>query len=264
MKRLLLLPFAGLVATSTPAFAGFAPISATLTGGCIASGCIASGSVNGLANVTSSVTTVDVPIGSLVFIALSIRANVNFTCSDSVGNTYTTVSVNNASGQGSTSCWSRTTIDLPIASTFTGTQASTAAKGILVGAFSGSASSTTLDPASPTGTTGASANPSVGPSGTWTCVGGTNCSLQIGMYTTSATLSVSSESSGFTSLGSEPSTAAGSLHFAYQIVSVTTATTYAPVNATSGNWAAQLRGFEAASSGFSPVPSTPTLGAGAP
>lgn len=251
MKRFLALFLAGLL-VATPAFAGFAPISATLTGGCIASGCVASGSVNGLANVTSSVTTVDIPIGSLVFIALSIRSNVNFTCSDSAGNTYTVVSVNNASGQGSTSCWSRTTIDLPIASTFTGTQASTTAKGILVGAFSGSAASTTLDPASPTGTTGASATPSVGPSGTWTCIGGTNCSLQIGMYTTSATLSVSSDS-GFTSLGSEPSTAAGSLHFAYQIVSVTTATTYAPVNATSGNWAAQLRGFEAASTGALPV-----------
>lgn len=253
MRRINSRLFAGiiggaLISANSALATGFAPISATISGGCIASGCVASGSNNGSANVTSSSTTVDIPIGSLVFFVASIRANANFTCSDTAtggSNTYTTVSVNNTSGQGTTSCWSVTTRDLPIGSTFTGTQASTSAKGILVAAFSGAASSP-LDAASPAGTSGASADPSVGPSGTWTCPGGSNCSLQIGLYSTSVTLSVSTESAGFTPLGSETATTSGSLHFAYQIVSVTTATTYAPVNATSGNWAAQLRGFKAA------------------
>lgn len=262
--RKLLAALALLLALELPAQAvGITIINGGGTGGSIASNTQNTGV--GL-TITSSASTVDIPIGSLVHIGIWLRALVVYTgCTDTAGNTIPLPSQKGASSGGLVGSGGFiTTIDEPIGTTWTCTSTSTAAKGINVTAFAAVASATPDTAGFPVttaaGTNGGTTAISIGPSGTWTCPGGTNCSLQIVSWGNSVNPSVT-EASGFTTLANL-NTNNGFLHEAYQIVSVTTATTYAVTNATAGNWAGILMGFASTSGGAAPVCTLGTLGVG--
>jgi hypothetical protein len=226
-----------------PAFAGFAIINGGGTGGAIGQSVSGSG-----ATATSSASTVDIPPGSLVVQVAGMRANASFTtCSDSVGgNTWSVFAGNQQTGMSFYVCYSLTSVDLPIGTTFSFTSANTGVKSNIVAAFSGAAASP-LDPTSAGGqSTTNTTSVSIGPSGAWQCPGVTNCNLQIAGFLALNSGTVT-ETSGFTSLG----TTATETHMAYQITSATTATTYTSTLGTSSNYAGKLVGFDAAVGGGS-------------
>lgn len=227
-----------------PAFAGIAIIGSTSAP--LASGNVGTGS-NG---VQTGATTVDVPIGSLVYIACTSRGNFdNFSsATDSAGNTYPAPSGKTTSSN-QTLNWSyaKTTIDLPIGSTFTCNGADTAQHGIRVLALSGVASHDTTGSATPTSGTGTVT--SIGPGGALACPGGgANCEALVVGWTIQSAGSQSSLSfspSGVTtSLGCDNGNFAG-ICLAYGILSVTTAQSFSSTNPTSAVWAMDMEAFQA-------------------
>lgn len=251
--RRLLSSLALLLALAAPAQAvGITIINGGGTGGSFANG----SNITNTNTVVSGATTADIPIGSLVYLGLGVRSTAfGYTgCADTAGNTYpTTAAKPAASGQRTEGVGAITTIDLPIGSTFTCTLSgtTTAAKTINVIAFAGVNSATPDAAGFPTttaaGTTAASTAISIGPSGTWGCPGAINCNVQIATWGDTVTPSVT-EALGWTTVGNITASS-GNLHQAYQITSLTTSSTYAVTNATSGTWAGLLQGFDASTGG---------------
>lgn len=261
MKRFLGFLFGVFLLLPTQVFAGISLISG---GQCTNSNCIAQGSNNStITTVTSSASTVDVPVGSLVYISTTVRANSNASsCTDTAGNTYS-APVQKLAGTNNQSVifsWAITTIDAPIGTTWTCNNASTTAKGIQVAAFSGAASSP-LDAASATPASGTGTVQSVGPTGILACPGGgSNCEVLIANWTNRSTGAQSSQTAGFTNFGCNTSNFAN-MCMAYEIVSATTAQSYSSTNASSDGWAIFLEAFKTATASITNC-SLLTLGVG--
>jgi len=262
LNRLLASFIFGSFVTASPALAGIALINGGGVGGRIGANSVGGG--NASVSITS---TVDVPPGSLVVMEAGMRANASFSgCSDSAGNSYTLVGMQTGAPIANYTCYSITTIDLPIGSTYTATSANTSAKAVIVGAWSGvdqasphdSASVGTTSPTAGTGGTGTAI--SIGPSGTPACPGGTNCSLQIGVFTDTSAGTIT-EDPNFTSFAGTSNTSPVP-DFTYRIASSTATISYAPTMSVSGGWAAQLQIFKAASGGSAPVCTMSLTGAG--
>lgn len=228
-----------LLALTVPSDAGIALINGGGTGGLIAHGEAGSGTT-----VTSAASTVDVPVGSLVFIGISqrtITATVS-SCTDTAGNTFQTP-VNKglaSNAQTSSFTWAITTIDEPIGTTWTCNTSGTVNKGLMVAAFS-SAAASPLDAASATPVFGSGTAVSVGPTGTLACPGTGNCEVLIGFFS-HHNIGAVTEGTGFTSFGTITNLSAN-MHMAYQIVAANTAITYAPTAGNSDIWAAFLEAF---------------------
>ena len=248
MKRLLAyFVAAALLVAAGPAFAGTAIINGGGTGGQIATGSQAAGGNT----VTSSASTVDVPIGSLVEIgaAENVTSSSYTGCTDSAGNNYGANISSNANGLAGTTTrtWLITTIDAPIGTTWTCTSASTAIKGIMVAAWSGAAASPFDLSATPT--TGSGTVASIGPTGTLACPGGgANCEVLVAVWNHDNITGQTGLTSGFTYLGSNGSNGTN-LSMAYEIVSATTAQSFQATNGNSGAWVMKMDAFKAATSG---------------
>jgi hypothetical protein len=225
-----------LIVLASPAAAGVTQIVGSGTGGNIGTNTAASGTT---LIITTNVT---VPSGSLIVVGMGLRAATLWTtCVDSAANTYTLSSKLGAAGASGALAWSYTANSLASGGTITCTSgASTAAKGATAAAFTG-VNSTPRDAASAAPTNGTSTTPTVGPTGTLSCPAGGNCEVLIGFYITLATVNTT-EDAAFTSLGSTTANASNT-HMAFKFATTNAAVTYAPTNATSGAWIANLDAY---------------------
>lgn len=246
-----------------PALAGIAIINGGGTGGLVANG----SNNGGGTTVVTAASTVDVPVGSFVFMVTTVRStSAGITgCADSAGNATTGGGNKTNPPANQTLNWNYgiTTIDAPIGTTWTCTSITTTSKGIMVAAFSGAAASP-HDAASATPAAGSGTVMSAGPTGTLSCPGGgANCEVLIAPWTNHNTGAQSAQTGGFTQFGCIPgSTNNANVCMAYEIVSATTAQSYTSTNANSDVWAMTLEGFTAATVGGTPVCTLSTLGVG--
>lgn len=264
-----LLAFAlGLCLSASPALAGLAIINGGGTGGLIANGtCNSGSSCPTTTTLVTAASTVDVPVGSFVFMMTVIRANsAGVTgCVDSAGNSYSSGSNKTTTGAQSLN-WNYgiTTIDAPSGTTWTCTTVSTASRGLMVAAFSGAAASP-HDASSATPLNGTGTVMPVSPitTGTLSCPGGgANCEVLIAPWTNHNMGAQSAQTAGFTQFGCVTANSSNGC-LAYEIVSATTAQSYTSTNANSDVWAMALEGFTAATGGGSgKVCSIGAVGAG--
>lgn len=203
----------------------------------------------GFASVTSSASTAAVPVGSLVYIALSERNNASsFTsCTDSVGNTYS-APTNNVSSSTVINAysWGITTVLAPIGTTWTCNAPTAGQKAILISAASGVASSGAHDAASATPATSTGTAIAVGPTGTLACpAGGAGCEILYASWAYVSSGTDSSITAGYTLVGCDTGNNTNHCLY-YQIVSASTALSFAATHSVSTVWAANLEAFAAA------------------
>lgn len=252
MKRFLALFLASLLWCS-PALAGWGPITGGGTGGLIGNGaCASGGSCPGTTSIISSASAVDVPLGSFVFVAITGRStNAGVTaCTDSNGNTTTGGGNKSNPPTGQTLNWAYgiTTIDAPPGTTWTCNTVTTQARGIMVGAWTGAAASPHDASGSATPTAGTGTAMAITGNALACPGGGANCELVIAAWTNHTLGAQSGQTAGFTQFGCL-TTSGSNICLAYQIVSATTALSYASTNASSDVWAMALEAFTAATGG---------------
>ncbi|MCU1526654.1 MAG: hypothetical protein JWP75_417 [Frondihabitans sp.] len=212
--------------------------------------------------LTTGATTVDAPVGTLIVIVVGNRSTTNAitSCTDSAGNAYsasaaTTVSSGLVEVR---SFYSLTTIDLPIGATFSCTVGSgNIQKSVVVGAFSGLASSGVFDA---TVTNIGTVSPVTFTTGTLNFASGGTQALVIAADAASATTSYT-ESASFTSMA----TLSNSFftHLGFQIVNATTGISYSAAFTASATWAAQGPDFKGSGGGAACVPTLALLGVSA-
>lgn len=245
MKRIIALTFGAWVALSGPVSAGIAQIVGSGTGGSIGTANAASGGTTVVVTTNTSV-----PAGSLIVVALGVRV-VNGTysgCADSAGNTYATPLNKTAPlAQATSTTYSYTTSTLNSGGTITCTSPNTSNKGMVVAAFSGTDPSP-LDAASATPTNGNNSTIAVGPTSTLACPSTTgNCELLFAAWS-DGNIGTITEDAAFTNLGTQTGNS-GNTHAAFQLVTSNSAISYSAANSSSGNWAAYLQAFKAATGG---------------
>lgn len=258
MKRLLLALALSFALIAPAQAASITQIIGSGTGGNIGSSTVGSG------GLTLSLTTnVTVPIGGFIVVGILQRSSGGSPtgCSDSAGNTYSISAQTFNTNVGAAICYAPVTTALSSGGTITMTHSSTSpAKAIQAAAFNNVVSSSPLDGAVATATASSTAI-GVGPTGTLACQGGSVTACEL-IFTVSSigNLGTITESSGFTSLGDQPTNASG--HFAFELVGATTPVTYAATNTLSGTLANQMAAFKAALGGGAAVCTRALLGVG--
>ena len=242
MRRALLAAGAALSLLAGRAEAAIAVIAQNAGTG-VANGSLPSATAAGVTSISTGATTVDIPTGSLVAAAASIRSTTSATgCTDPAGNTYKAgqVTASSGSGQALRVFYSLTTADLPVGSKVTCSSATTANMAITAVAFSGVPTGAGYDGAGSASAIGGTATGTltIGPTGTTSGAP----AVWIGALTTAGGTSTEDSANGFTNCG--VTTASSFMRMAYKITSVQASTSYAPSQSSSGAYAEQLQAFD--------------------